>query len=195
MVSLNDTLLAKSRAVLATRPNLFWLIGGSGSGKSTIASAVERLLIESGHPAYILDGDNLRHGLNADLGFSASDRAENIRRTAEVAALFADAGVVVRRGADRALWQQVANDVALHDAAVDRGRRPVVHLQAPGAVAPEGRAVHAHGDGADRVDAPARVAGGRSGGVAVAQGGAGLSRTEPKQSIASSSFALPRSLK
>ncbi|WP_419763326.1 adenylyl-sulfate kinase [Dietzia kunjamensis] len=72
-----------------------WLTGLSGSGKSTIASEVERLLIESGHPAYILDGDNLRHGLNADLGFSAADRAENIRRTAEVAALFADAGVVV----------------------------------------------------------------------------------------------------
>ncbi|WP_440220064.1 adenylyl-sulfate kinase [Dietzia sp. MNB45] len=72
-----------------------WLTGLSGSGKSTIASEVERLLIESGHPAYILDGDNLRHGLNADLGFSAEDRAENIRRTAEVAALFADAGVVV----------------------------------------------------------------------------------------------------
>lgn len=72
-----------------------WLTGLSGSGKSTIASEVERLLIESGHPAYILDGDNLRHGLNVDLGFSAEDRAENIRRTAEVAALFADAGVVV----------------------------------------------------------------------------------------------------
>lgn len=72
-----------------------WLTGLSGSGKSTIASEVERLLIESGHPAYILDGDNLRHGLNADLGFSPDDRAENIRRTAEVAALFADAGVVV----------------------------------------------------------------------------------------------------
>ena len=72
-----------------------WLTGLSGSGKSTIASEVERVLIESGRPAYILDGDNLRHGLNADLGFSADDRAENIRRTAEVAALFADAGVVV----------------------------------------------------------------------------------------------------
>ena len=72
-----------------------WLTGLSGSGKSSLATEVERLLIESGRPAYILDGDNLRHGLNGDLGFSPDDRAENIRRTAEVAALFADAGVVV----------------------------------------------------------------------------------------------------
>src|SRR5699024_2383835 len=72
-----------------------WMTGLSGSGKSSIASEVERLLIESGRSAYILDGDNLRHGLNADLGFSPADRAENIRRTAEVAALFADAGVIV----------------------------------------------------------------------------------------------------
>jgi len=71
-----------------------WLTGLSGSGKSSIAGEVERLLVESGRPAYVLDGDNLRHGLNADLGFSAADRAENIRRTAEVAALLADAGVV-----------------------------------------------------------------------------------------------------
>ena len=71
-----------------------WLTGLSGSGKSSIATEIERLLIECGRPAYILDGDNLRHGLNSDLGFSPADRAENIRRTGEVAALFADAGVV-----------------------------------------------------------------------------------------------------
>lgn len=71
-----------------------WLTGLSGSGKSTVAVAVERHLVASGRAAYLLDGDNLRHGLNADLGFSAADRVENIRRVGEVATLFADAGVV-----------------------------------------------------------------------------------------------------
>jgi bifunctional enzyme CysN/CysC len=71
-----------------------WLTGLSGSGKSTVAHEVERLLVEQGRPAYVLDGDNLRHGLNSDLGFSAEDRAENVRRVGHVARLMADAGVV-----------------------------------------------------------------------------------------------------
>lgn len=71
-----------------------WFTGLSGSGKSTLAHGVERRLVEAGRAAYVLDGDNLRHGLNADLGFSAEDRNENVRRTAAVASLFADAGVV-----------------------------------------------------------------------------------------------------
>jgi bifunctional enzyme CysN/CysC len=71
-----------------------WFTGLSGSGKSTVAVECERLLIEQGRPAYVLDGDNLRHGLNADLAFGAADRTENIRRVSEVAKLFADAGVV-----------------------------------------------------------------------------------------------------
>ncbi|MGH9191853.1 MAG: adenylyl-sulfate kinase [Acidimicrobiales bacterium] len=71
-----------------------WFTGLSGSGKSTVAAEVERSLVAAGRPAYLLDGDNLRHGLNADLGFSAADRTENIRRVGEVARLFADAGVV-----------------------------------------------------------------------------------------------------
>jgi bifunctional enzyme CysN/CysC len=71
-----------------------WLTGLPASGKSTIAAAVEARLLASGRAAYVLDGDNLRHGLNGDLGFSAEDRTENVRRTAEVAALIADAGVV-----------------------------------------------------------------------------------------------------
>ncbi len=71
-----------------------WFTGLSGSGKSTVAAAVERLLLDQGRPAYLLDGDNLRHGLNGDLGFSAADRSENVRRVGEVARLFADAGVV-----------------------------------------------------------------------------------------------------
>jgi adenylyl-sulfate kinase len=72
-----------------------WMTGLPASGKSTVAAAVEARLLADGRSAYVLDGDNLRHGLNGDLGFSAADRAENVRRTAEVAALLADAGVVV----------------------------------------------------------------------------------------------------
>ena len=71
-----------------------WLTGLSGSGKSSVAVEVERLLVESGRPTLMLDGDNLRHGLNSDLGFDSDDRRENIRRTAEVAVLAAEAGVV-----------------------------------------------------------------------------------------------------
>lgn len=71
-----------------------WFTGLSGSGKSTVAVEVERRLVDAGRPAYLLDGDNLRQGLNGDLGFSADDRAENVRRVGEVARLFADAGVV-----------------------------------------------------------------------------------------------------
>ncbi len=71
-----------------------WLTGLSGSGKSTVAVRLEARLLRGGTAAYMLDGDNLRHGLNGDLGFSAADRAENVRRAGEVAQLFADAGVV-----------------------------------------------------------------------------------------------------
>jgi bifunctional enzyme CysN/CysC len=71
-----------------------WLTGLSGSGKSTVAVEIERRLVEAGRPAYLLDGDNLRHGLNADLGFGANDRVENVRRVGEVAKLFADSGMV-----------------------------------------------------------------------------------------------------
>lgn len=79
---------------LGHRGSTVWFTGLSGSGKSTVAAACERLLVADGRPAYLLDGDNLRHGLNGDLGFSAADRDENVRRVAEVARLFADAGVV-----------------------------------------------------------------------------------------------------
>jgi bifunctional enzyme CysN/CysC len=71
-----------------------WLTGLPASGKSTLAAAAEARLLASGRSAYLLDGDNLRHGLNGDLGFSPDDRRENVRRTAEVSALLADAGVV-----------------------------------------------------------------------------------------------------
>ena len=71
-----------------------WFTGLSGSGKSSIASATEKLIVTSGRPSYLLDGDNLRLGLNEDLNFSAEDRHENVRRVAEVARLFADAGLI-----------------------------------------------------------------------------------------------------
>src|SRR3989339_2241693 len=72
-----------------------WLTGLSGSGKSTIAVELEHALLENRHQAYILDGDNVRHGMNRNLGFSPEDRAENIRRIEEVAKLFVDAGFLV----------------------------------------------------------------------------------------------------
>ncbi len=104
-------------AAAGVRGATVWLTGLSGSGKSTVASALTALLTERRVLTYTLDGDNLRHGLNGDLGFSADDRAENVRRVGEVARLFADAGVVAlvplispyRAGRDHAR--------ALHDAA------------------------------------------------------------------------------
>jgi bifunctional enzyme CysN/CysC len=79
---------------LGTSGATLWLTGLSGAGKSTLAAAVEERLVQGGQPAYLLDGDNMRHGLCADLGFSTSDRRVNIRRVGEVAQLFADAGMV-----------------------------------------------------------------------------------------------------
>ena len=75
------------------RAAVLWLTGLSGSGKSTLAVHVERILHERGAFVYVLDGDNVRHGLNSDLGFSAEDRVENIRRIGEGARLFVEPGV------------------------------------------------------------------------------------------------------
>ncbi len=80
--------------LLNQRGVTIWFTGLSGSGKSTIAFTLEHALVERGHLAYVLDGDNVRHGLNKNLGFSAVDREENIRRIGEVARLFADTGVI-----------------------------------------------------------------------------------------------------
>ncbi|MFE9785614.1 adenylyl-sulfate kinase [Nocardia salmonicida] len=85
---------AVSRAERGHAGATVWLTGLSGSGKSTLAVELERQLVAAGRPAYLLDGDNLRHGLNAGLGFTPADRDENVRRVAEVAALFADSGAV-----------------------------------------------------------------------------------------------------
>lgn len=79
---------------LGQRGCVFWLTGLSGSGKSTVAVEVERRLHRLGRHVYLLDGDNIRHGINADLGFSDADRTENIRRITEIAKLFADAGLI-----------------------------------------------------------------------------------------------------
>lgn len=91
------------------KPVLLWFTGLSGSGKSTIAGALEHALFQRGQRTYLLDGDNVRHGLNHDLGFSNEDRVENIRRIGEVAKLMVDAGLIVLAAfvspfrADRAL--------------------------------------------------------------------------------------------
>jgi bifunctional enzyme CysN/CysC len=86
----------RSRAVLShQKPCILWFTGLSGAGKSTIANLVEKQLHADGRHTYLLDGDNVRHGLNKDLGFTNQDRVENIRRVAEVARLMVDAGVIV----------------------------------------------------------------------------------------------------
>ena len=81
-------------ALLKQKGATLWFTGLSGSGKSTIAFTLEHALVGQGRLAYVLDGDNIRHGLNQNLGFSAEDREENIRRIGEVARLFADCGVL-----------------------------------------------------------------------------------------------------
>ena len=96
-----------------------WTTGLSGSGKSTIAMALEQVLMQRGQHAYCLDGDNVRHGLNKNLGFSAEDRTENIRRIGEVAKLFADAGFIAITSfispyrADRDLVRQLHDEASL----------------------------------------------------------------------------------
>ena len=84
----------ESEKLLGQKGVILWFTGLSGSGKSTVANEVSHRLHQMGKLNYILDGDNIRHGLNKDLGFSPEDRAENIRRISEVANLFADAGVI-----------------------------------------------------------------------------------------------------
>src|SRR5438270_3283883 len=85
---------AERGALLKQKGATLWFTGLSGSGKSTIAFTLEHALVRQGRLAYVLDGDNIRHGLNKNLGFSAADREENIRRIGEVAKLFADCGVL-----------------------------------------------------------------------------------------------------
>ncbi len=105
--------------LLKQRGATIWFTGLSGSGKSTVAFTVEHALVERGHLAYCLDGDNIRHGLNKNLGFSPEDRTENIRRIGEVAKLFADTGVLTMTSfispyrADRDLVRTIHDEAGL----------------------------------------------------------------------------------
>lgn len=85
----------KRKERLQQAPKLIWLTGLSGSGKSTLAIGLEQYLFETGFKVYLLDGDNIRKGINKDLGFSSADRTENIRRIAEVSKLMLDAGLII----------------------------------------------------------------------------------------------------
>jgi bifunctional enzyme CysN/CysC len=107
------------------QPAIVWFTGLSGSGKSTVANLIEKRLAVEGRHAYILDGDNVRHGLNKDLGFTEEARVENIRRVSEVARLMADAGLIVIVSFispfrnERRLAREIAGDVAFAEVYVD----------------------------------------------------------------------------
>jgi adenylylsulfate kinase len=101
-----------------------WFTGLSGSGKSTIAFTLEHALVQRGRLAYVLDGDNIRHGLNKNLGFSAADREENIRRIGEVAKLFADTGVITLASFISPYRQDRDNIRALHK----EGKLPFIEV-------------------------------------------------------------------
>ena len=169
------------------RPCVLWFTGLSGAGKSTIANLVEKRLHALGCHTYLLDGDNVRHGLNKDLGFTDADRVENIRRVAEVAKLMVDAGLIVvvafispfasERRMARALLQErrVRRGLRRHAARARRGARPEGPLQeGPGRRAEE---LHRHRlalRGARASGAPARHR--RALGRGVGRGGRGLPR-------------------
>lgn len=118
---------AERCARLDQQPCILWFTGLSGSGKSTIANALEGELYRAGHCSYLLDGDNVRHGLNKDLGFSDADRVENIRRIGEVAKLFVDAGLIVLT----AFISPFRSDRELVRGLVGDGQFLEVHVQAP----------------------------------------------------------------
>jgi bifunctional enzyme CysN/CysC len=106
-------------------PAIVWLTGQSGAGKSTLANEIELLLVARGVSTYVLDGDNVRHGLNRDLGYSDSERHENVRRLAEVARILADAGLIAIVAAispfarDRDGARAIAGDIGFYEAFVD----------------------------------------------------------------------------
>jgi adenylylsulfate kinase len=109
------------------RPCLLWYTGLSGSGKSTVANAVDALLYNLGCHSYLLDGDNVRHGLNGDLGFSDLDRVENIRRISEVAQLFIDAGTIV----STAFISPFASDRAMAKTRLDQDEFIEIYIDTP----------------------------------------------------------------
>ncbi|MCO4800023.1 MAG: adenylyl-sulfate kinase [Colwelliaceae bacterium] len=109
------------------RPCLLWYTGLSGSGKSTVANAVDAMLFERNCHTYLLDGDNVRHGLNGDLSFSDEDRIENIRRISEVAKLFIDAGTIV----STAFISPFASDRALAKGLLESDEFIEVYIDTP----------------------------------------------------------------
>ena len=109
------------------KPCLLWYTGLSGSGKSTVANAVDALLFERGCHSYLLDGDNVRHGLNGDLGFSDEDRIENIRRISQVAKLFVDSGLIV----STAFISPFASDRAMAGEMLEQGEFMEVYIDTP----------------------------------------------------------------
>lgn len=111
-------------------PCLLWYTGLSGSGKSTVANAVDALLFERGCHSYLLDGDNVRHGLNGDLGFSDEDRIENIRRISQVAKLFVDSGLIV----STAFISPFASDRAMAAEMLEQGEFMEVYIDTPIAI-------------------------------------------------------------
>jgi adenylylsulfate kinase len=108
-------------------PVTIWLTGLSGAGKSTIAFELEEQLVELGHACYVLDGDNIRHGLACDLGFERKDRRENIRRVAHVAQLMNDAGLIVIT----ALISPMREDRTMARDIIGRGKFVETYLSAP----------------------------------------------------------------
>jgi bifunctional enzyme CysN/CysC len=109
------------------RPGVVWFTGLSGAGKSSISNVVEKRLHAAGVRTYLLDGDNVRHGLSKDLGFSDADRVENVRRVGEVAALMVDAGLVVLVG----LISPFRDERAMARAMVEPGEFCEVHVDTP----------------------------------------------------------------
>jgi len=115
------------------KPCLLWYTGLSGSGKSTVANAVDALLFERNCHSYLLDGDNVRHGLNGDLGFSDEDRIENIRRISQVAKLFVESGLIV----STAFISPFAADRAMASNCLEEGEFIEVYIDTPIAVCEE----------------------------------------------------------
>ena len=127
---------AARASLMGHKPAVLWFTGLSGAGKSTIANLVEKKLYALGHQSYLLDGDNVRHGLNKDLGFTDADRVENIRRVAEVAKLMVDAGLIVLT----AFISPFRSERALARGLLEEGEFIEVHVDTPLDVA-EGRDV------------------------------------------------------
>jgi adenylylsulfate kinase len=113
--------------IFGQKPATIWLTGLSGAGKSTIAFALEQQLVALGHACYVLDGDNVRHGLASDLGFGRDDRRENIRRVAHVAQLMNDAGLIVIT----ALISPMRDDRAMAREIIGHGKFIETYLAAP----------------------------------------------------------------